>query len=138
MKSTALAKVSRLAKILLFFILLAGLSVNTSCSSDPAEDQELTDDPDSTDDPDNPDDPDDPDNNDDPDDPDTTGTVVFEENFILEEERRLVTYVLSDTEYDKFLDGDGDLQMITGKVYEYLEDNFDFIFILSVEESQPI
>ncbi|MEN8788141.1 MAG: hypothetical protein ABF295_01400, partial [Flavobacteriaceae bacterium] len=83
-------------------------------------------------------DPDDPDNNDDPDDPDTTGTVVFEENFILEEERRLVTYVLSDTEYNKFLDGDGDLQMVTGKVYEYLEDNFDFIFILSVEESQPV
>jgi hypothetical protein len=137
MKSTALAGVSRLAKLLIFFLLLAGLSLNTSCSSDPAEEQEMIDDTDNTDDPDNPDDPDDPDNGDDPDDPDTSGTVVFEDNFILQEERQLISYVLSATEYNKFQDGNGDLQMVTGKVYEYLEDNFDFIFILSVEESQP-
>ncbi len=137
MKLTSLAVVSRLAKIFVLFLLLGVLSINSSCSPDQDNDTELIDDPDNTDDPDNPDDPDDPDNGEDPDEPDTSGSVVFEDNFILDEDRKLLKFVLSDSQYNSFLEGDGDLNMVSEKVFEYLEDSFDFIFILSVEESQP-
>lgn len=67
----------------------------------------------------------------------TTGAISFEENFILNEERSFANFVLPTAEYDKFITGDGDLRLISNKVYEYLTDDFDYIIILSVESSQP-
>lgn len=76
---------------------------------------------------------------DEPDEPEmpTTGTVTFEENFVLNEERSFTNFVLPTAAYDKFIEGDGDLSLITKKAYEYLNDEFDFMIILSVETSQP-
>ena len=44
---------------------------------------------------------------------------------------------MSKTDYDAFLKGDGDFEAVSKKVYQHFEDRFDFIFILSVEETQP-
>lgn len=67
----------------------------------------------------------------------TIGVISFEENFILNEERSFANFVLPSAEYNKFITGDGDLRLISNKVYEYLTDDFDYIIILSVEDSQP-
>lgn len=67
----------------------------------------------------------------------TSGSIVFEENFVLNEDRSLINFVLSESEYNKFITGEGDLQMVSQKAYTYLKDDFDFIIILSVEASQP-
>ena len=66
-----------------------------------------------------------------------TGAISFEENFIVNEERSFANFVLPTAEYNKFITGDGDLRLISNKVYEYLTDDFDYIIILSVEDSQP-
>lgn len=73
----------------------------------------------------------------DPDETDPDSSLFLEEGFILDKERKLTNMVLSNEEYNKFLNDDGDFRMVTNKVYEYFEDEFDFIFILSVEDSQP-
>ncbi len=70
------------------------------------------------------------------DNPDTEG-VDFEENFVLEKDNKLINFVLPTTDYDKFLQGEGDFAMVSNKVYEYFNDDFDFIFILSNEEEKP-
>ncbi|PKV48526.1 hypothetical protein ATE84_0525 [Aquimarina sp. MAR_2010_214] len=71
-------------------------------------------------------------------DPDPSGEqTIFEENFILGKDSKLINYVLPEAEYNKFIAGNGDFAMVSKKVYEYLNDNFDFIFILSVETEQP-
>jgi hypothetical protein len=67
----------------------------------------------------------------------TTGKIIFDQDFILNETRSFVNYVLPDLEYNKFLEGEGSVSMITEKAYEYLEDNFDYIIILSVEAVKP-
>lgn len=67
----------------------------------------------------------------------TSGEIVFEENFILDENRSFIHHVLTQTEYDKFISGEGDLEMVSSKIYEHMNDDFDFIIILSVEETQP-
>ena len=67
-----------------------------------------------------------------------TGAVTFEANFVLEENRTLVNQVLSQADYNSFISGSGDLKLVSQKVYEYFEDDFDFIIILSVEDTQPI
>ncbi len=71
------------------------------------------------------------------DNPGTPNGNVFEENFVLDTENRFLNYVLPATEYNKFLQGDGDFVMVSNKVYEYLNDDFDFIFILSDEVKKP-
>lgn len=71
------------------------------------------------------------------DDTPTDGAITFEENFVLEEGGNLLSYVLPQVDYNKFIQGDGDLTLITEKVYQYLEDDFDIIVILSIEETQP-
>jgi len=78
-----------------------------------------------------------PDENEEPSNLPTSGKIEFEENFILEEERMFVNHVLSQSEYNKFITGDGDLEMVTNKIYEHFNDDFDFVIILSVEETQP-
>ncbi|WP_074406870.1 hypothetical protein [Aquimarina megaterium] len=71
-------------------------------------------------------------------DPDPSGEqTVFAEDFILGKDSKLINYVLSEADYNKFIAGNGDFAMVSKKVYEYLNDNFDFIFILSVETEQP-
>ncbi len=71
------------------------------------------------------------------DNPDTTDGNVFEENFILDKDNKLVNYVLPKADYDKFLQGEGDFAMVSNKIYEYFNDDFDFIFILSNETEKP-
>ncbi|QCX00043.1 hypothetical protein FGM00_07985 [Aggregatimonas sangjinii] len=63
--------------------------------------------------------------------------VVFENNLVLNAERMFVNYVLPEVEYNKFISGEGNLNMISTKVYQYLKDDFDFLIILSVEETHP-
>ncbi len=71
------------------------------------------------------------------DNPDTTDGNVFEENFVLDKGNRFVNYVLPTADYNKFLQGEGDFAMVSNKVYEYFNDDFDFIFILSNEVEKP-
>lgn len=66
-----------------------------------------------------------------------SGKIEFEEGFILEKERMFVNHVLPQGEYEKFITGDGDIEMVTSKIYDYFNDDFDFVIILSVEETQP-
>ena len=65
------------------------------------------------------------------------GAVTFEPNFILDENRTLVNQVISQEDYNRFIAGNGNIKLVSQKVYEYFEDDFDFIIILSVEETQP-
>lgn len=67
----------------------------------------------------------------------TSGAVTFSPNLSLDESRSVLSYVIPESEYTKFIQGDGDLQLISQEVYEYLEDDFDFIIILSIETAQP-
>ena len=67
-----------------------------------------------------------------------TGAVTFETNFVLDENRTVVNQVISQADYNSFITGTGDVKLVSQKVYEYFEDDFDFIIILSVEETQPI
>lgn len=76
------------------------------------------------------------DNSDDTDIPET-GAIIFEANFILDENRTVVNQIISQTDYNSFITGDGDVKLVSQKVYEYFDDDFDFIIILSVEETQP-
>ena len=68
---------------------------------------------------------------------DTSGAVVFDQDFTLDATRTVANYVLSQADYAQFLAGDGDITMVAEKAYEYLDDDFDYIIILSVEETQP-
>ncbi|PWL38936.1 hypothetical protein DKG77_11960 [Flagellimonas aquimarina] len=68
---------------------------------------------------------------------DTPETLVLETGFTIDKERMFTNLVLSDSEYNKFLSGEGDMRMVSNKAYEYFDDDFDFIIILNVEDSQP-
>ncbi len=114
----------------LFFLLLI-----TSCSTDEINDAladeidtETTDNPEETQEPEE--------ETQDPETP-TTGSIEFEDNFVLNEDRSFANLVLPTSDYNKFITGEGDLRLISNKVYEYLRDDFDYIIILSVESSQP-
>ncbi|MEK6153770.1 hypothetical protein WIW50_10945 [Flavobacteriaceae bacterium 3-367] len=69
--------------------------------------------------------------------PAPSGSIFFEDTFVLDEERMLVNFVLPQATYDSFIQGDGDVTMVTEKAYEYFNDEFDYIVILSVETVQP-
>lgn len=69
--------------------------------------------------------------------PVSTGSVAFEDTFILDKERFLVNYVLPQATYNTFIQGNGDVSMVTQKVYEHFNDEFDYVIILSVETVQP-
>ncbi|WP_425235778.1 hypothetical protein [Ulvibacterium sp.] len=129
MKSTSLSLTESLAKIFFPIFLFSMALLISACSTDneDIDNSEISDDTEINDGTDN-----DVDEN-----PDTSGAIVFEENFVLEDNRRLVNFVLSNSEYNKFLEGEGDVKMVSQKVYEYFHDDLDFIFILSVEEQQP-
>ena len=58
-------------------------------------------------------------------------------DFILDERNRLVNYILPKDEYDKYLEDEGDFTLISKKVYEHFNDDFDFIFVLSNEQQVP-
>ena len=64
-------------------------------------------------------------------------SLVLEEDFVLDKDRKLANLVLSSAEYDKFINDEGDLKTVTSKVYEHFKDVYDFIFVLSVETTQP-
>ena len=66
-----------------------------------------------------------------------TGELVLESGFILDESKRILNYVLEQSEYDKYLKEEGDFKLISKKVYEHFKDDFDFIFILSNELQVP-
>ncbi|WP_411030762.1 hypothetical protein [Spongiimicrobium sp. 3-5] len=63
--------------------------------------------------------------------------VTFESGFILDGARTTLGMVLSQEEYSKFIGGEGDLALVTQKIYQYIEDDYDLIIILSVETSHP-
>jgi len=67
----------------------------------------------------------------------TDTDIVFEAGVVLDVNRTFVNYVLPETEYNKFITGDGNLKLVSEKMYTYLNDDFDFLIILSVEEQQP-
>ncbi len=81
-----------------------------------------------------PDNPNNPDSSDDPENPDV---LVLEAGFTIDKEYQFTNLILSENEYNEFLVGEGDMQSISNKVYEYFNDDFDFIVILNVEDSQP-
>ncbi|MEM7379661.1 MAG: hypothetical protein AAF361_00530 [Bacteroidota bacterium] len=116
--------------IMLSVMLMAGIALN-SCSTDSENNTETTEG--------NPEDENDADdgNDTDPDDPDPQGAIELEDGFTVDESRMFSNMIVSAAEYQAFLEGNGDLQMVSNKVYQYFEDDFDFIFILSIEEEQP-
>ncbi|EAR00781.1 hypothetical protein [Maribacter sp. HTCC2170] len=61
----------------------------------------------------------------------------LENNFVLDESNRVVNYILPKIEYDKYLEDEGDFSLISKKIYEHFNDDFDFIFVLSNEEEVP-
>lgn len=67
----------------------------------------------------------------------TIGEIIFDQNFILNESRTFANYILPELEYNKFLEGEGSLTLISEKAYQYLNDDFDYIIILSVEAVKP-
>lgn len=60
-------------------------------------------------------------------------------DFIINEERSFVNFILTESVYNSFLNPDqyGDFSIVSKKVYEYFDDEFDFIFIISNESSKP-
>lgn len=77
------------------------------------------------------------DNPDDPDVPENPDTLVLESGFTIDEEYQFTNLILSEDDYNKFLVDEGDMRMVSNKVFEHFNDDFDFIIILNVEESQP-
>lgn len=70
---------------------------------------------------------------------DPTDNLELDTDFIINEERSFVNYILSESVYNSFLDPDnyGDFSIVSKKVYEHFDDEFDFIFVLSNEETKP-
>nr|WP_298789656.1 hypothetical protein [uncultured Allomuricauda sp.] len=77
------------------------------------------------------------DNPDNPDAPENPDTLVLESGFTIDEEYQFTNLILSEDDYNKFLVDEGDMRMVSNKVFEHFNDDFDFIIILNVEESQP-
>ena len=69
--------------------------------------------------------------------PISSNDAELADDFILDGSNRVVNYILPKSEYDKFLEDQGDFPMISKKVYEYFKDDFDFIFVLSNEQQVP-
>ncbi len=69
--------------------------------------------------------------------PITPDDAELADDFILDESNRVVNYILSKNEYDKYLEDEGDFSLISKKVYAYFKDDFDFIFVLSNEDEVP-
>jgi len=67
----------------------------------------------------------------------TSGAIVFEQGFVLDETRSVANYVLPLADYNKFLEGEGSLTLVSEKAYQYFKDDFDYIIILSVEAVKP-
>ncbi|WP_420322524.1 hypothetical protein [Flagellimonas sp.] len=82
-------------------------------------------------------DPNDPDSSEDSNPSENLDTLVLESGFTIDEEHQFTHLTLSESEYNKFLIDEGDMKLVTNKVYEYFNDDFDFIIILNVEASQP-
>nr|WP_298926681.1 hypothetical protein [uncultured Allomuricauda sp.] len=74
---------------------------------------------------------------DNPNNTDTPDTLTLEAGFTIDEEQMFTNLILSESEYNKFITDEGDMQMVSNKVYEYFNDEYDFIIILNVEDSQP-
>lgn len=69
--------------------------------------------------------------------PITQNDAELAEDFVLDESNRVVNYILPKNEYDKYLKDEGDFKLISNKVYEHFNDDFDFIFVLSNEDEVP-
>lgn len=67
----------------------------------------------------------------------TPDEAPLADDFILDESNRVVNYILPKGEYDKYLEDEGDFTLISKKVYEHFNDDFDFIFVLSNEQQVP-
>ena len=69
--------------------------------------------------------------------PISSNDAELADDFILDGSNRIVNYILPKSEYDKYLEDEGDFSMISKKVYEHFKDDFDFIFVLSNEQQVP-
>lgn len=69
--------------------------------------------------------------------PPSEGVIEFEQDFRLDATRSVANYILSQSDYDDFLGGDGNITQVAEKAYQYLNDDFDYLIILSVETVQP-
>ncbi len=61
----------------------------------------------------------------------------IDENFKIDFNKNQVNYIVSQEDYTKFITGVGDMKMVSNAVYQYFKDDFDYIMILSIEETQP-
>lgn len=62
---------------------------------------------------------------------------ALEDNLVIDESRQFVNYVIPQAEYDVFLADVADYSYVSQKIYEYFEDDFDFIFIFADEDEKP-
>lgn len=69
--------------------------------------------------------------------PVNTDDAELANDFILDESNTIVNYILPKSEYNKYLEDEGDFSLISKKVYEHFKDDFDFIFVLSNEDEVP-
>nr|WP_299382128.1 hypothetical protein [Allomuricauda sp.] len=117
-----------LALSLTFFVLISSCSTE-EVITDADPNNEMSD---TTD-----DDNEDPDNPENPEEPEAPSSLILEDGFTIDEEHQFTHLVISDSEYNKFLTDEGDMRMVSNKVYEHFNDDFDFIIILNVEDTQP-
>ena len=70
---------------------------------------------------------------------DSSDVLELDTDFIINEDRTFINYILPESTYNSFLDPDdyGDFSIVSKKVYEHFNDEFDFIFVLSNEETKP-
>ncbi|MGB5355867.1 MAG: hypothetical protein WBN11_04155, partial [Eudoraea sp.] len=106
MKITLSFEYTSLAKPGILYLLFTVFMVTVSCGTDSLEDAEAIDGIESPIDSDNMEDPENENNSDNT---NSLGAVVFEENFILEESRKFVNFILSSDEYNSFLEGEGEV-----------------------------
>lgn len=116
-----------LALFLIFSVVLL------SCSTDSNDMEDLSNPPEDSETPEQ----DTPDESDTDNETGTEGTLELVEGFTLDTEKMFTHLELSDSAYNEFLAGNGDMRAVSNTVYEHFNDDFDFIIILSVEGSQP-
>lgn len=67
----------------------------------------------------------------------SNGLPNLEKNFVLDESRLFLNYVMPQDTYNDFINVDVNFSLVSRKVYEYFKDDFDFVFIFTEEKVQP-
>jgi len=71
------------------------------------------------------------------DDDGTEGDVFLTDNLIIDESRTFVNFVLPNSEYNQYVNQQGNVRDITKEIYTHFNDDYDLIVILGVETNQP-